>query len=898
MAVSRHFSRSCIHRAGQLLGVLGTILSCAHALADNGQRLDRILISKSSQTAIVDIRFNCQLRYIDHFPLTDSDRAQINFTRLDRCGLESIGSYLRETRRPAGRALAGIIDIEYGDRNGDEGLLLIRFNYPVRFSVRQTGDLRTVRVLVDLPESVAEESDPVPSTSILGVPPVIRESTSNPALARPITPERLERAEIMAARRLAEQERKQAARPAPGNYSVNLESVLEIFDANSVSEVKIPTLKEVYTTQVVIDGKTWYRLRMGFFDSEDAANRALVENRDRFPNAWIVKVSDAERDAAQDDPLASGLSSDPTRGMALATAAAASVTIQELEALPPAAIVAQPEPVQRGTQPSPSAQRTLSDEKIAALMTEASDDIVAQHYSHAIQIYTKVLREPPHVYSAEALELLGLARERNAQFAHAIAEYRHYLELYPEAESADRVRQRLAGLTTARETPKSGLRSAKRNDESSRWQVYGGAAQYYRRDSITFDGQEEIIAQSSILTDVDVVARRRGDRFDLSSRATMGNLYDLLSEDEGPGNSTRIYQLYADIVDQYWNVSGRMGRQSIRHSGVLGRFDGLSLSYQLKPATRVNFVTGYPVDSSGDSINTDRFFYGMSMDFTQVFDFVDLSAFYNTQEIDGIEDRQSIGGEARYFDEYRSLLSLIDYDMSFGELNAFSLLGNWSFENNLTLNAMVDYRNSPYLTTRNALIGQPVTTIEELLLLYSRDEIQQLAADRTTSFQTYTLGASWPFTPQFQVLMDVTMSDFGGTPQSGGVPSLPDLDPEFYYSVSAIGSSLIAAGDTSIFTLRYADGNASSTISATADTRYPMTRYFRINPRIRLSLRDIYSDDSDQWIVTPSLRLLYRFRRNFRFEFEGGGEWTSRKTSVTTSDTSAYFMYMGYRADF
>jgi len=886
-------------RIGSFLCLLGAILSCANASADSERRLDTILISKSAQTATVDIRFNCKLRYIDHIPLTESDRARINFTRLDQCGRDPLSSPVRESRRPAGRNLAGIADIEYRDQAGAEGVLLIRFDYPVRLSVRQSGNLKSLRIMVDLPEVMTEKTNPVSSPGIIAAPPVIAAATSNPDLPMAQTPERLERADRMAQQRLDEQERKQAPGLSQGSFAINLESAREPFDADSLAKFRIPPQKEVYTTKVDIDGKAWYRLRMGFFNSEDEANNVRRENVERFPSAWVVKVTNNEIEQVRENLLTGGLSSGLVRGAGGIAPVDVQATNWEIGiASPGLSAEAEADQINPGT--SKSTQRELSNEQIAALMHEAADEIVAENYSHAIQIYTKILREPQNVLSPDAQELLGLARERNGQFAHAIAEYRRYLEVYPDNTGADRVQQRLAGLTTAREAPRSELRSASRNGdgESGRWDVYGGLSQYYRRDSIEFDGQEEIVAQSSILTNTDIVARRRGDRIDFSSRATIGNLYDLLSEDEGPGNSTRIYHLYADIMDRGWNLSGRVGRQSIRHSGVLGRFDGLSLSYQWKPETRVNFVTGYPVDSSEDSINTDRFFYGMSMDFTQVLDTVDVSFFYNTQEVDGIEDRQSIGGETRYFDEHRSLLGLIDYDVSFGEVNAFSLFGNWSFDNRLTLNATVDYRNSPYLTIRNALIGQPVTTIEELLLLFSRDEIRQLAEDRTTSYQTYTFGASWPLSPRFQVLADVTMSDFGGTVESGGVPALPDWDTVFYYSVSTVGSSLVKEGDTSIFTLRYADGNLTSTISASADTRYPITRNFRLNPRLRFSLRDIHSDDSDQWILTPSIRLLYRLGRNFSFEFEGGGEWTSRKTEFNTSDTSAYFIYAGYRADF
>ena len=41
-------------------------------------------------------------------------------------------------------------------------------------------------------------------------------------------------------------------------------------------------------------------------------------------------------------------------------------------------------------------------------------------------------------------------------------------------------------------------------------------------------------------------------------------------------------------------------------------------------------------------------------------------------------DRRAVGGEARYFDPVKSLLSYVDYDISYGQLNTLLLLGNWT----------------------------------------------------------------------------------------------------------------------------------------------------------------------------------------------------------------------------
>ena len=89
-----------------------------------------------------------------------------------------------------------------------------------------------------------------------------------------------------------------------------------------------------------------------------------------------------------------------------------------------------------------------------------------------------------------------------------------------------------------------------------------------------------------------------------------------------------------------------------------------------------------------------------------------------------------------------------------------------------------------------------------------------------------------------------------------------------------------------------------STTTVTIDTRYPVTRGMRINPRLRVSRRDIERTDSEQWIATPSLRMLYRFARRYEIELELGGEWSNQKTDTESFDYNSYFIYAGYRTNF
>jgi hypothetical protein len=318
----------------------------------------------------------------------------------------------------------------------------------------------------------------------------------------------------------------------------------------------------------------------------------------------------------------------------------------------------------------------------------------------------------------------------------------------------------------------------------------------------------------------------------------------------------------------------------------------------MRPDLRLNVMGGFPVFLSSDSPDTNRKFLGMSVDLNDVLKGIDTSVFVNMQRIDGVTDRQAVGAEVRYFDGSRSAVGLLDYDIGLGTLNTLSLVGNWSFDSGLTLSASADYRKSPFPRTENALIGQTAGTIDELLQSLTEDQIRQLAEDRSGEMLTYTLGVSKPLAERWQVNADFAVTQIAEGPGSGGVLALPDSGTEYYVYTSLVGSSLLTEGDVSIIGLRYSDSYSTRTSTLYLDSRYPLTSRLRLNPRLALSLRDIAADNSSERLVSPSLHLLYSFARHYELELEGGGELGKRTGGIASTDSKAYYIYMGYRADF
>ncbi|MBW9271306.1 MAG: hypothetical protein K1566_16835 [Candidatus Thiodiazotropha sp. (ex. Lucinisca nassula)] len=657
-------------------------------------------------------------------------------------------------------------------------------------------------------------------------------------------------------------------------YVLNLGVQSEPVDYEEMPPVPIGENQLLYSTKGEIEGNPIYRLRLGFFRTKQDAKRQLEAVRSFYPDAWIDTADIVERRQAF---------------------------------------------FERGLEPGLDGQYMEEpelanvDPRITKMMDMIRRTITAGDYAKAVRLLEALLEEPDNIYTQEALELLGLSRERNGQIAHAKGEYRLYLEKYPEGEDAERVRQRLLGLETAPQRPKETLRKrpkpgepgSEEDEERAIWDVYGSFSQNYRRDKIDspFVEDEDSISRSEIESFVDFNARRRSEEYDMRMKVTGSYIYDLLDDGE---NDTTLSDAYIDVEHLDSRTSAKFGRQRLRSSGILNRFDGLVLGYELTPDINIRASAGLPVERSRDTFLHDhKQFAGISGDFSSIFENWDASLFIVEQRVDGLVDRRAVGGEVRYYDPQKSLFSLVDYDIFHKELGIFMLQTNLRLENKTSLYLNLDYRTSPILMTSNALSGQsdpdsflPIESIEELQDFYSDDEIYDLALDRTAKSSSISLGVTHPFSDSLQLSGDFTASKTGETPASGGVLATEATDTEFFYSFQVIKNDLLKQGDIGVFTLRYSDSDTSDTYRVGVSSRYPITNAWRVNPRLDVSYRENKENDGTRFTVSPFLRMDYRLRKDFTFELEGGMNWFEEDDGTEVTNFTDFFFYAGYRWDF
>jgi hypothetical protein len=456
------------------------------------------------------------------------------------------------------------------------------------------------------------------------------------------------------------------------------------------------------------------------------------------------------------------------------------------------------------------------------------------------------------------------------------------------------VRERLKALRLA---ARKSIGAGGADDDEGAWKVYGGAAQTYRHDTFQVDNAVQsldLTSQKAVISDFDLVARRRGERYNFSSRLSAGYIKDMLAD--GPGDQTRVNYAFAEIGDRERDWSVRLGRQSRNTGGLFGTFDGLSGGKQLLPHLRLDVAYGYPVDTSRQGFDTQRQFAGLSLDFGTFADAWDVAVYGLMQRIDGESDRQAFGTEVHYFRPGRTVVALADYDTQFKELNNALLLATFALPARFTLTANINQLKSPSLSLRNALIGQSVT-FQELLSLMSREEIERLALDRTADAKLYSVSLSRPFGERWQWSLDYSSFDIGGTPASGGVDELADVGTDTGIALEGIASSLFGGNDLTAFILRHQSGASVDIDSVGITTRFPLWAMWRIGPAIRVDQRRTHSDGSTQRLYVPTLRLDL-LRGRLLVECDLGAELGRRSLEQSREDTTRYYFSLGYRWNF
>jgi tetratricopeptide (TPR) repeat protein len=660
---------------------------------------------------------------------------------------------------------------------------------------------------------------------------------------------------------------------AVSNFAINLESQLKPIDGAELELASQRLKLPVYVSETTVEEQKWYRLRAGPIERRSDANRVLNQALPYYPRAWLAIGDDAST---------------------IDTTAAAQQPATTVERI--------------GSDPA------LDPARLRQMVGDARAALAKADFAQSIRILTKLQRQPEFAERADMQELLGLTYERAGQLAQAKAEYQEYLRRYPQGAAAERIRERLRVLRTAAANNRDlGLGAA----AAPAWMVTGGIGQLFRYDgtsvasNVTGNGatastggtqtnSAQATSQDALYTDIDLLARRRGERYGVVARFSGGYARDFSGGSalgRASPNITRISVASLDLADANLGLLARVGRQTRNEGGVLGTFDGALLSYQWRPAWNLNATVGYPVEQSDQGISSQRRFEAVSLAYTPPGSHWDASVFYTQQQFDGFRDRQAVGLDARYLIARLSLAAIVDYDIFYHSLNAASVLGTLQLPARWNLSLDLEHRNAPVLTTGNALIGQPDTRLTQLEQVFTKPEIYQWARDRTPTSSNYALTATRPLGERYQFAATVIADRIGPTVASGGVAATPGTGLETTYQVQLYASSFWTRGDFNVLSVSHARTEIGLVDDLGLTSRFPLAGAWRLGPRLNVERRVISTDNSRELDFLPSFLLDYQ-RRRVLLQCELGGEIGSRDAALQNQNTHRYYVSLAYRYSF
>ena len=639
------------------------------------------------------------------------------------------------------------------------------------------------------------------------------------------------------------------------SYSINLASFPGSYKQSDIQYSQNIKSDFIYLTKVSVDNKIYYRLVTGNFKNQQQAGLALTRIKKYYPGAWINIRTKPERQL-----LTRLLTAGKKRQSGQKKARSKIVQKSKL---------------------SPSSN------SVDQLLNRAKQEFLDSDYTGVIAITSKIFGIGTTEQTQLAMELAGIAHERLNKFAQAIAIYSDFLDLYPDSEMAPKIVARLDGLKTMDLEPRSRIDPVKRRSGHSKWNTYGAVSQYYQDNVIQSEIDDTQIKRLSLVTDVDLFATRKTDASSLIMRFD-GGIFQALEEGE---NDTRIGHALVSYTNSKSGYQLTGGRQRGAAKGVFGRFDGLVYKGLSHRSYNYSIYLGSPVQSSYDNVQTDRQFVGTNVHFSP-FSRFEMDIYLLQQNVSELTDRQAFGTEFEYRRGRNFLFGIIDYDLFYGNLNNFTLIGSYPYSEKLELNLSYDFRNSPTLTTSNALVGQTVESIEELKGLFTDEEIYQLAEDRTSKGQNFNIASNYQVDDSHQLYLSLSYAFIEATIASGGVAETAATD-DLYLTVDYSIHGYFSDDDYTSFGLRISDTVSTSVVSLRARTLLPRSGKLRYDSRLRLDYRQEHDSDAVQWILNPSVKMTYRPGRALKLEASLGLEYSSSDLREL-EDQTAYTLSLGY----
>ncbi|MCG6968881.1 MAG: hypothetical protein LJE85_03850 [Gammaproteobacteria bacterium] len=586
------------------------------------------------------------------------------------------------------------------------------------------------------------------------------------------------------------------------------------------------------------------------------------------------------------------------------------------------------------SKPTP-AEPDKQESDLGQLMAKARQALTFGDNEGAIRLLRKIIAVSGNPHEQDARELLGLALERSGQIPRAKFEYKKYLELYKEGAGPIRVQQRLTALESIGGVQRrEKLRVAKRARKVEEYKFFGRWSQDYSVRLIEQNVDDPNDDETTVLGTV-VNSQRASTHASLRGRYRTNDRivqtvfigshnYDFENSYYTEG---RISDLYIDWDEIRLGLSGVLGRQRARSSGVYERYDGLDLAYRVVDGATPHILVGQTV--SYYDVDYDKQFGAIRTELGKRKSKLTGNVFVVAQNVESDTDRQALGGDFRYSTKLHSFFGGVDYDVYFNELNLLNLRWGWQLNANSRLNFSYDFRKLIMFT--NALYNLRVSDgnlnralrYDELTKILTEERAKELALNRTNESSSITVGNTYQISKTKQLNTDLSMyrsaplEDFVFTQDEKDEflrvtgSSQPLLDHVGYdgttsYNLTTqlIANNVFAPQDLQIVGFRF--GKFSNTFDDyVLFYNGRLAPWFNWNPRPRINIGYRNSRggtnvvQADRIQISPSIKVDRRWKKSWVTELELGFDgFYYEKVENAPDDQNGYFFRIGYHYTF
>ncbi len=363
------------------------------------------------------------------------------------------------------------------------------------------------------------------------------------------------------------------------------------------------------------------------------------------------------------------------------------------------------------------------------------------------------------------------------------------------------------------------------------------------------------------------------------------------------------------------------------------------MGYDLVKKLRLNGAFGYTVDfQEKGKVQTNQPFISTSLQLGPFMKHLDVTPYYFTQEVDGINNRTSVGMESRWGHPRWTFFNLVDYELEYGEINIIMLNALYRMTDKTNVNLNFDDRKSPILQTRNALndvtnlatscgnSGAIYETIEDALVDCSEEQLRDFALLKTGTSRFVTMSVNHTLSRRTQLNFDVSQII---TTLSNLVPKVDnpiDFDEviedsdQISGAIRLVVSQLFQQRDTNIFGFRMTQDQAYNSMAVDISNRLNFGRSIRFSTRLTADLRNnsaFRTTGTNQLRIRPSIKLDYRWKRSFEIQAEltydtttNGGTLENEGLQIPGElpgvvvpadarvDSDNYLFTIGFRQDF